>query len=81
MLADITDLLLCAKNFTHIIVLCWKGVDAKYLVLFLSLSISKCQWESFLKVFQTFFLFIYKAERMTPKESDQKQDVKILLKP
>lgn len=55
MLADITDLLLCAKNFTHIIVLCWKGVDAKYFVLFLSLSISKFQWESFLKVFQTFF--------------------------
>ena len=46
MLADITELLLCAKNFAHITVLCWKGVDAKYFILFLSLSISKCQWEN-----------------------------------
>ena len=51
-----------------------------------SFYFSACQFLSFngkvfLKFSKPFFLLICKAERMTPKESDQKQDVKILLKP
>lgn len=55
------------------------GVDAEYLVLFLSLSISKCQWENS-QSFPSICLLIYKVRRMRPRESDQKQGVKTLLK-
>lgn len=56
------------------------GVDAKYLIFFLS-SVNSCVNGKTHTSFPSLCLLIYKVGKMTSRGSDKKQDVKTLLNP
>lgn len=75
-------LTMCQELYTHYCVVMERILELMQSTWFYfsALSISMCQWENHTS-FPRLCLLIYKVGKMTPRESDKKQDVKTFLNP